>query len=462
MTYLVGRGAPAAIGFAALISYSHLVPPSVYGYFAVVLGLSNICSGTFTVWIRIATTRFAATLNSRSDAMIGLGLFIFAIVLSFVALGTTLAALFVGARTALEFFVLVLALSASDFALDLVRARHDARLYGVLYFARQLSSVAIAFALIFSAIEINPLVWGMAGGAATTVLLSGRYWLPRASFAFKRAEIPTFLRYGLPLMTTYTISSLANSGDRLLVAVFLGEAAAGLYALAADFVTQVLNVLMDGVTLGFLPQAAWALEHEGLDAARNVLRNNAIVLLLIAVPSALGLCVVGPRLAGLLFGPDFSGAASILVPLVSIAILCRGLRVYFLDNVFQIAHRTGRAALLSLLNVCVLATTAVLGLPPFGLWWAGLASLVAALFTLAVGVVLARPLVGENIPWREAGQIAAGAAAVNMVAALAILLIPGAAGIGVAVTAAGALYFLLVRRQNLGGAAASLFARSRE
>lgn len=398
LTYLAGRAIPALIGFLAIISYSHVVSPLVYGEFAVEMGLANILIGILLMWIRTTLTRYAASGNAKGERMVGVALTLHLSITALLFLVLSALALVLRNPSLLLLGALASAIAWSDLNLDLLRARHQARRFGFQYLARQVLTVSAVVSLLFAGTGTNPIVLGfVVGNVLSSLLLVGQVW-PRASFRFTRHDVREFLAYGLPLSLNYGLASLTYTLDRLIVSWLLGKEAAGIYALAADIVIQILAVIMEGITLAFLPNAARALDRTGSRAASAVLIENLLVLIALAMPAAFGLAVCGPYLADVFLGSGFDSGSMLLVPLLSVAFLFRGIRVFFVDNVLQLHHRTTLAAAATAMGAASLVALCLLLVPELGITGAGVATLVSAAIACAFGLAVARPLLASSYP----------------------------------------------------------------
>jgi len=440
LLYLAGRALPAAIGFVAIIAYSHLFDLAVYGEYAIILAFANIVIGSVLVWIRITMTRYAATPGPMADRMIGVALALQAAVSIALLVLFGLGAALMQSATPLLIVFAALAMSWSDLNLDLLRARHAVGRFSLQYLIRQLLSVAAVLVALTIDVPWNPIVIGLIVGNLLSNLSLVRQILPRPAFRFTRADLATFTTHGLPLSVNYFVASLTLSLDRLIIGWVLGREAAGAYALVADIVVQLLGVVMDGVTLAFLPYAARSMDQNGKQAAAAVLHQNLLVLLGVGMPAAFGLAVCGPGLAELVLGGDFSAAALTLFPILALANLLRGVRVFFLENVFQIFGRIRLATRMTTLAAILLAVGTLVMLPLFGLESGAIASLVSSAAALVLGLWLARPLLDRPYPIGDVlritfASICSAGAALAMVVAL-----PGGAGLAPAIVIGVAAY----------------------
>jgi O-antigen/teichoic acid export membrane protein len=425
LLYLVGRAVPAAIGLVALIAYSHIFDAATYGEYAVIMGIANIVIGSALVWIRITMTRFAAAGGEHSYRMVGVALALQAGASLAIALLSLIVSLISGSSVAVFAALAALALSWSDLNLDLLRAKHQVRGFSLQYFVRQLLTVGGVLGAAALHLPVNALIFGLiAANVLSCLTLIGQLRGRSASLRFQLADVRKFAGYGLPLAVNYVVASLTVSMDRLLIAWLLGREAAGAYALAADMAWQILSVVMDGVTLAFLPYASRTLDERGHEAASKVLRQNLLILLGVALPASLGFAACGPALATLVLGQHFGATAALLIPVLAVANLIRGVRIYFLENVFQLAHRSLTAAAMTSVAAVLLAALLVPLALSHGVVGGAAALLISAAAALVVGLVLARPLLHGGYPWADVARIAVASLCSTGVALVVLIAWP--------------------------------------
>src|SRR5947209_13799198 len=127
-------------------------------------------------------------------------------------------------------------------------------------------------------------------------------------------ELKRFTLYGVPIALSGCVYSLHAALDRLIVAGFLGEGAAGQYGAAADLVRQIVLLPATSVASAALPLAVAAFAAGGIGAARPHLERSAELLFALLLPAAVGLALISPNLANVGLGPDFPATAALVMP----------------------------------------------------------------------------------------------------------------------------------------------------
>ena len=343
--YLAGRLLPALVSFAAVIWYTHLVTPAQYGAYALVLLAANVANIGLFQWLRVAVLRLAPGESAdlavlRSTALAGFGGLV---LLSFVP-GTLIFLLAPEALRGLVAWIVPLTwgLAWSDLNLDWLRARLAPWRYSLLALSRSLLTLGLSLLFVYRGEAER----GLLAGAVLGALLPGFLFMPAlcGGVRWRHVDFALLRRmktYGLPLAATYLLSGVVGGLDRFLLGALGGAALVGPYAAAADIARNALHTLMQAVNLGAFPLAVRALEQEGEEAARAQLRHNAVLLALVSLPAATGLFVAAPALVTTLLHGAFHAVALPVFGLVAVATLLNGWRVFYLDQSFQLGHKTG-------------------------------------------------------------------------------------------------------------------------
>lgn len=214
------------------------------------------------------------------------------------------------------------------------------------------------------------------------------------------------MRYGLPLTALFALSFVVSSSDRFLIAWFLGEGQAGIYAAAYDLGQQSLTLMMSAVNLAAHPLAVRALEQRSDGACRLQLKRNGTLLLAIAMPSAAGMAVLAPNISSVMLGAEFREDAARIIPWIALAILLSGMRAFHFDLAFQLGRQT-------IGQVWVVGAAAVLNIilnlwwiPAFGLMGAAYATAAAYLLAILMSAAIGRKVFQVPVPFRDLIKIA--------------------------------------------------------
>lgn len=405
MLYLLARGLPGVINFLAIVIYTRLLFPEDYGRYALVVAGVGFFNVVFFGWLGLSLARFLPAHVKEPRPLLGTILVSYLGVVLFTGgLGFLIALLGSDCTWRKLIFLGVLLLWVQawfELNLELFRSKLQPLRYGLTSGIKAVSALVLGAVLAFLGFgAYGPLIGLMAGMLLAGLGLNIREW-QGIQPKFFRPILKQILRYGLPLTATFALSFVVNTSDRFLIAWFLGEGPAGVYAAAYDLGQQTLTLLMTVVNLAAYPLAVRALEQQGIGAAQQQLRQNAILLLTLAIPAAVGLAVLSPNVVGVLLGESFRKDATYILPWVALSVLLAGVRAYHFDLAFQLGRFTlgqvwvvGAAAFLNLvLNLW--------WIPFFGLRGAAYATFVAYFLALLLSVFLGRRVLQVPFPFYD-------------------------------------------------------------
>src|SRR6185503_1799287 len=152
-----------------------------------------------------------------------------------------------------------------------------------------------------------------------------------------------------------------DTGDRFLIAWFLGPEAVGVYAAGYGVADKSVGLLCAWAAAAGAPMMMAAWEREGPAAVREVSRQVARTLMLVAAPAAAGLALVAQPLSEVMIGEELRTEAAQIMPWIALSGLINGFVLCYLSEAFQLSRRTGlRAALMAIPAVANVALNIVL------------------------------------------------------------------------------------------------------
>src|SRR5690606_27015122 len=208
------------------------------------------------------------------------------------------------------------------------------------------------------------------------------------------------------------------------IAAMLGESEVGVYAAGYALANRTMDILFVWLGMAGMPLVVAAFEREGDDAAREIARRNAEIMILIAFPAAAGLAVVAEPLTAVMVGEQFRTTAAAIVPWIAFSSLMFGFTGHYVHLSFVLSRRTElMAAMLIVPAVANVGLNLVL-MPRFGLVGAVIAPVIAYALALGLCGFVGMRLFPLPVPHRT---LARGTAA-TAVMALAVWLVPAEPG----------------------------------
>jgi O-antigen/teichoic acid export membrane protein len=460
--YLLARGVPGILNFLAIALYTRMLSPDDYGRYALVIAGVGLFYAIFFHWMILSVTRFFPAQLDDPKSLLSAALGAFASISLFTgAIGLLLAGIW--ADTAWHGLILLAVpllwaqawfeLNLSLSAVKLLPLR-----YGLINGTKAGSALAVGAVLVLWGLgAYGPLLGLLLGMLLTPLLWSLSDW-KGVTLSIFPPLLGEILRYGLPLTATLALAFVVNSSDRFLIAWFMGEGSAGLYSAAYDLGQQTMTLLMTVVNLAAYPLAVRALEEKGERETQEQLRQNATVLLAVAIPSAVGIAVLAQNVSAVLLGASFHKDASLLLPWVAMAILLSGVRAYHFDLAFQLGrHNVGQiwiAGAAALLNVAL----NLLWIPHYGIIGAAYATFAAYLLALVLSAIMGRHVFPIPIPYKEGFRITMA----SLLMGVPLWLIPvhqGLYALASQILVGGTAYMVLLVLLNVGECRTRLFRK---
>jgi PST family polysaccharide transporter len=280
-------------------------------------------------------------------------------------------------------------------------------------------------------------------GIGLAVMLAVLRWRPRLGFS--RAHARELLGFSSSVFVANIGGFVNRRADTLLMGLFFGPVAVGLYRIADRIVDLVLEFTMRPVGVIALPHfSRLQSDPEGL---RESVEKCLRLTLLVAVPALAAVAATSDFVLGL-FGPEWLPAASVL-PLLCVVGVVKGLVFFTGPLLFAVAKPLLRAAVLWVLGGLSAVTVVAVGLALtdssskdqiFGMGASRAILFLAAI--LPINLVILRRFGGlrfSRLARSLPGVVASSAAAVGVgVAFDASGVLDGLAGLPAAAIAVGA------------------------
>ena len=214
--------------------------------------------------------------------------------------------------------------------------------------------------------------------------------------------VPTFtnlrqhLRYSLPLTWSSLASQINTRADRVLIGVFLGDVAVGLYAVTAQVATGISIYVMP-ISQAFFPEFSKLIDEGKREQCATFLRSGIRYFSIIAVPSVGGLALVGPDLISRLTAAQVVPRPA-LIAVVSIGALVVGVESIY-GSMMDAAEETGKRATYRTLGAVLNVLLNIVAIPLFGVIGAASATAVATLIVTWLTVRQVNRIIPTGVPW---------------------------------------------------------------
>lgn len=268
---------------------------------------------------------------------------------------------------------------------------------------------------------------------------------------FQPARIQGYAAYGLPLAASLILTLVLGTVDRFLIAAYMDSENVGVYHAGYSLANRTLDVIFIWLGSAAGPAAIAALEFGGRPALEKTAREQSSLMILIAIPAAVGLALVASPLAELLVGENLREGAARVTPWIAASGLFAGLTTYYFHTAFTLAKATRLMLLAMTVPAIANIVLNIALIPRFGLMGAVVATAISYALGLVASAVIGRRAIALPIPWDT--LLRAGAASAVM--ALVVSLIPDFGGVielSLKAAAGGLVYGLIALALDAGGA----------
>lgn len=406
--YLLARGLPGVLNFAAIAVYSRLLNPEEYGAYTLTIAAVSAVDALLLHWLRLALLRFLPMQGGEQRNTLATVLKLYGAVtigVSLLAVGGSW--LFVADPFTRQLVLLGAALFMvqGGFELTVERERSELspRRYGTYALLRSVIALGVGAGLAAAGLGAVGVLLGLVAALLFPLVALGGLsrWLRSARDPYDPRLSRRLTAYGLPLAATSILAFLVSGSDRFMLAAFIDTAAAGQYAVGHDLAQFTLGLLLNIVNLAAYPLIVSAFEREGEEAARRMLRWTLHLMLLVGLPAAVGMVALAPNIATVFVGADFREAAALIIPGIAIAASLAGFKAFYVDLSFQLRGRT-------IIQVWVLLITALVNIglnlvliPLWGIVGAVYATVAAHAVAIVLSLVLSRTTMRLPMPDRQ-------------------------------------------------------------
>lgn len=468
--YLVAAVLQAVAALGLVAGLTRLLSEVEFGQYGLAAAVLHLYQSIVFFWLRASVSRFHAQTeqDGRLPAFLGHVRWWFVVAGLVAGAVAVLAALLLPISPGLRATMLAALIAATaqggfTLVLELHRATLRAWRYSLFQSLQAGLSLALSLAFVLAAGQAA----GSYGAALAMLGLGASYLVcllaDARGLAFWRAASPgadprvgPMLAYGLPLSIAMVLDAVFATGDRFVIAHYLGEAEVGPYAAAVTLAHRSLLAICGVVGAAAAPLAFAALAGGGVPAARARLGDAVDLLYAIAIPAAAGLGALARPVAQVMVAEPMRAEVAMLLPWIACGALMHGIAVHYFHQAFLLARRPAAMIATIVPVVAIYLLLNLLLVARFGPFGAALAMIATQAIHLTVVTVIGRQQF--PMPWRGTSALKAACATALMLAALRWTPMPGGAPglvaqilFGAAVYGVAALVLDLAQcRQRLG------------
>lgn len=335
--YSVANVVPALLSLGALMLFTRTFRPEMFGRYSLSLAVAGIVSTLLYGWLDYSVLRYAPQFDEelviRNTFSVYLGI---SSVLLLAAVGGYLVLRHrLGPYTVFYFASLGLALARGGLQILLAffRSVLNSRKVTLFRLTRAVVELGLSVALaIFVLDHIVGWIWGATIGIVVTcVLVFVTSKQVRATPVVDREMIGRLAAYGLPMIGFVIGDAFLVQADRVLLEVFAGSVAVGIYSSNYMLVDRGLRLVYTPMIQAMSPIIidSWEEDNEGEIA--ELLSTFMRYFVLLGVPAFVGVAVLSQTVSTLLIGDEYT-SGYVIIPVVAV-----GLFLWSLANLAQAA-----------------------------------------------------------------------------------------------------------------------------
>jgi len=133
--------------------------------------------------------------------------------------------------------------------------------------------------------------------------------------AYSSKLMKQFFSYGFVIVFANISSNILSSSDRYLVQAFRGSTEVGLYSVVYTLAVDAFTVVLTALQLGAAPVIMQTYEREGQEATSALMTSITRYMLILLIPSMVGLYLLRTRVIHVLTSAQYLPSATAILPL---------------------------------------------------------------------------------------------------------------------------------------------------
>ena len=403
--YFLGRIFPAGVAFVGISIYAHLLDPSSFGAYAILISVSFLVGMTGFSWLRNAVLRMLATISAEEEPD-----FLATCIVSFTCTALVVVLVLVGvlrlynAGLSLSMVALtaVSAVASSWFELNITVAQAKGRLsiLSGLQIARSLASLGATLVFIKMGYREGGLLGGFVVGNLVSIGSAG-FWSAAVRGRYRRGVFSRLFGFGWP-SSVAALNNISPTFMRYMLEVTGSMAVVGIYSAASDFAGQTVSLLIGTASLAGQPLAFRARDRGTYEDLMTQLRANASIIFVIGLGATVGLITLAGPIAHVYFGSKFQAYSGSLIPFVltlaAVGVLFSGLRGVYFEQAFEIAYVTWPLAVIMVARTISTVALGFFAVRSYGIVGAAITVLFTDIWSSGLSFVWGRRFVVMPIP----------------------------------------------------------------
>ncbi len=392
LAYLLARGMPGLINLLTISAYTRLLSPEIYGQYSFSLAFIALAVTICFQWLQFGLLRFYHGKNIEQKVLLSTILFAFTL-LSFTILPIVISIIHliqVDFTFSILFYIYFLSLILSFFNihLQIPVANGWSLAYGIQSSVKSALGLVLGVLFIYLGYELNGLFLALIIAHLLPITWSfSQYWKQVSWRFIDKHLLKALFVYGLPLSGTLMMNLMINNSDRIMLSWLKGNEYTGLYSAVYDLTNFSLIIIMMAINLAIYPLIIKAYENNEQDKTFSLLKQNAIILMLISLPLLLVFLFFPHQLSDLLLGQQFREVGTNIMPIIGVASFVWGIKAFYFDLPFLLTHKTLSLLIIGIIGMVLNIILNYLLIPSYGIDGAAYATLITTIVVLLITAI---------------------------------------------------------------------------
>ncbi len=392
LAYLLARGMPGLINLLTISAYTRLLSPEIYGQYSFSLAFIALAVTICFQWLQFGLLRFYHGKNIEQKVLLSTILFAFTL-LSFTILPIVISIIHliqVDFTFSILFYIYFLSLILSFFNihLQIPVANGWSLAYGIQSSVKSALGLVLGVLFIYLGYELNGLFLALIIAHLLPIAWSfSQYWKQVSWRFIDKHLLKALFVYGLPLSGTLMMNLMINNSDRIMLSWLKGNEYTGLYSAVYDLTNFSLIIIMMAINLAIYPLIIKAYENNEQDKTFSLLKQNAIILMLISLPLLLVFLFFPHQLSDLLLGQQFREVGTNIMPIIGVASFIWGIKAFYFDLPFLLTHKTLSLLIIGIIGMVLNIILNYLLIPSYGIDGAAYATLITTIVVLLITAI---------------------------------------------------------------------------
>ena len=330
-SYTLAAIIPAMVSFVRVPLYSRWFTPEVYGQFTLVSTAAALGSSLVLTVFQNALARYYDAYRRADSLRSFVASLAAGVVAAFSMVGVT--ALIasnlgpVAIRSLVPWgFVLFVIGSVQGLLGQINRLEHHAGVFVAGRMIDPLLQLGCPMALLYLGFSGVPVILTSAVLAGLSSVVVGAIGARREVAWAKPWEasprlLSQALAYGLPLIPLAVVNWVMSSADRYIILWLLGPDSTGVYSLGYSLAWMSVSLIASVLVMVMGPSVWERVNARGPAEGMELVRRFTRVYLGLAIPGALGLAILAPRIVDVLLAPEYASSARVVGPVAFAAAL---------------------------------------------------------------------------------------------------------------------------------------------